>query len=75
MRVALLHHRIFKVRKDLKTHPVPPRAVGRAATQQLRLLRAPYNLALNLQGWGTTAHRQAVPVPHCPLTEIFSLNV
>ena len=35
------------VGRDLKAHPVPPRAMGRAATQQLRLPRAPSSLALN----------------------------
>ena len=31
----LQNHRMVWVGRDLKAHPVPPRAVGRAATQQL----------------------------------------
>jgi len=43
------------VGRDLKDHQVPTPAVGRAATHQLRLLRAPSSL----QGWGTKALRLA----------------
>jgi len=33
---------------ELEAHPVLPPAVGRAATQQLRLARAPSSLALDM---------------------------
>jgi len=51
-----LNHRMVWVGGDLKAPAVQPCAVGRAATHHLRLPKAPSNLALNLQGWGT--HRE-----------------
>jgi len=53
--ILYMHHRIIEssyyrmawAGRDLKVHPVPTPAVGRAAPHQLRLPRAPSNLALS----------------------------
>ena len=61
-------HRIIewpRLERILKIIESQAAAVGRAATPQLRLPRAPSNLALTPQGWGATALWTAVPVPHC----------
>jgi len=44
-----------EIRKDLKAHPVPTPAVGRAATPQPQLLRPIQPGLEHLQGWDTTA--------------------
>jgi len=41
-----LNHRMVWVGRDLKAHPVPTPCCGLVASHQLRLLRAPSNLAL-----------------------------
>ena len=42
--------------RELKAHTAPTPAMGRAAPHQLRLPRAPSNLALSAsRDWGTTA--------------------
>jgi len=41
--------------RDLKAHPAPTPCHGQRFPYQLRLPRAPSNLALSLQGWGITA--------------------
>ena len=45
--LLLSYYRMAWVGRNLKAHPYLPSAVGRAATQQLRLPRAPSSLALN----------------------------
>jgi len=41
------NHSMAQVGGELKAHPVPPPAMGRAAPHQLRLPRAPSHLALS----------------------------
>ena len=45
--IGSLKHRTARVGRDLKAHPDPTPATGRAAPHQLRLPRAPSNLALS----------------------------
>jgi len=45
----------FVLEETLKPTQLQPPAMGRAAPHQLRIPRAPSNLALSIQGWGTTA--------------------
>ena len=55
--------------------PTPTPAMGRAAPQQLRLPRAPSNLALSASRDGASQLLwAAVPAPHCPLSKEFSPN-
>ena len=60
----------------LKSTQFQPPVMGRAATQQLRLPRAPCNLALNTPGMG---HPQllwaAVPGPHSLPNKEFVPNI
>ena len=64
------------VESDFKEHLAPSPAMGRADSHQLRLPRAPSNLALNTPGMG---HPQllwaAVPGPHHPHNEEYLPNV
>jgi len=61
---------------NLKAYPAPPRAMGRAAPHQLRLPRAPSNLALSASRDGAQQLLwAAVPVPHRPLSEEFPPNI
>jgi len=61
------NHRTAQVGGELKAHPVPPPAMGRAAPHQLRLPRAPSHLALSACRDGApTALWAAVPAPHRP---------
>jgi len=53
-----------------------PLAMGRAAPHQLRLPRAPSNLALSASRDGAQQLLwAAVPVPHRPLSEEFPPNI
>jgi len=64
------------VRTDLEDHLVPTPAMVRAATHQLRLPRAPSNLALSATRDGEPQLLwTAVPAPHCPPSKEFPLNV
>jgi len=64
------------VGRELKAHPVPTPCHGLAAPHQLRLPRAPSNLALSTSRDG---HSQllwaAVPVPHHPLSKELHPNI
>ena len=61
---------------DLKAHPAPGPAVGRAAAHQLRLPRVPSNLALSASRDGTPQLLWvAVPVPHHPLSKELLYNI
>ena len=58
------------VGENLKAHPAPTPAMGRAASHQLRLPRAPSNLALSASRDGAPQLLwAAVPAPHCPQNE------
>jgi len=60
-------HGIVGVGRELKAHPAPTPAVGRAAPNQLRLPRAPSNLALSTSRDGAPQLLwAAAPVPQCP---------
>ena len=70
------NHRMVRVGKDLDDHTAPAPAVGRAAPHQLRLLRAPSNLALSASRDGAPQLlRAAVPAPHRPLRKGFPPNI
>ena len=61
--------------KGPQSPPTPPPAVGRAAPHQLRLPKAPSNLALNVSRDGApTSLRAAVPAPHHLLSKEFLPN-
>jgi len=58
--------------KDLKAHPVPTPAMGRAATHHVRLPRAPSSPALSASRDGAPQLLwAAVPEPHRPLSKEF----
>ena len=59
-------------KETLQPTQLQPCAVGRAAPHQLRLPRAPSNLALSLQGWGTTASLGSCTTASPPFTQIIS---
>jgi len=74
--VALKTHKMHLVGTDLPVLPAPTPAVERAAPHQLRLPRAPSNLALSASRdgapqllWG------AVPALQCPLCKEFVPNI
>jgi len=62
---------------DFRAYLVPPLAMGRAATPQLRLPRAPSNLALSASRDGAPQlfWSAPVPAPHCPLSKEFPPNI
>lgn len=49
-------HRVVLVGRVLKACLVPTLAMGKDTSQQFRLPRAPFILALNAQGWNTLKH-------------------
>ena len=56
-------------------HPNPTPAMGRAAPHQLRLPRAPFNLALSTSRDGAPQLLWAAgPAPHCPFCEKLPLT-
>ena len=64
------NHRTVWAGRDFKAHATPIPTVGRAAPHQLRLPRAPSNLALSASRDGAPQLLwAAVPVPHHPLNE------
>ena len=59
--------------RELRAHADPIPAMGRAAPHQLRLPRAPSNLALSASRDG--APQLLSPQPHCPLSKGFPTDV
>jgi len=59
--------------RELKAHSAPTPVLGRAAPHQLRLLRAPSNLALSASSDGAPQLLWAAgPAPHHSLRKEFS---
>ena len=66
----------LRLEGTLKITQFQPPAMGRAAPHQLRLPRAPSNLALSASRDGAPQLLwAAVPAPHCPLCEKFLPNI
>ena len=64
------------VGRNLTAHPTPNPIVGRAAPHQLRLPRAPSNLALSASRDGAPQLLwAAVSALHCPLGKAFPPNI
>ena len=63
------NHRMVWVGRNLKAHLVPTPGMGRAATQQLGLPRAPSNLASSASGDG--APQLLWEVPHHPILPLY----
>jgi len=64
------------IERDLKAHPAPTPAMGRAAPYPLRLPRAPSNLALSASRDGAPQLLwAAVPAPHHPLGKEFPPSI
>ena len=62
--------------KEPHSPPSPSLCHGQGCPHQLRLLRAPSNLALNASRDGAPQLLwAAVPAPHCPLSEKFPPNI
>jgi len=64
------------IERDLKAHTAPTPAMGRAAPYQLRLPRAPSNLALSASRDGAPQLLwAAVPASHHPLGKEFPPSI